>query len=111
MGKKFKPLVPSKNIITHLHDVFIHFKQNNIFKVLEKYHQILVKEKMVAAPDKSQFFLTRVKLIGHIRERNTITPLLSRFIPKLKLQPPSNEKKIQVFLEMLKFSSKYVLKM
>ena len=34
---------------------------------------------MKAAPDKSHFFLTRVKFLGHIIERNTTTPLkLSR---------------------------------
>ena len=52
MDKKFKPLISSKNVITYLHDVFMHSKQNNIFKVLEKYHQIFFKEIVVAAPDK-----------------------------------------------------------
>ena len=43
------------------------FKQNKILKVLEKYHQILLKENVEAASDKSQLFLTRVKLFGHTR--------------------------------------------
>ena len=33
---------------------------------------------MKAAPDKSHFFLTRVKILGHIIEKETITPLKSR---------------------------------
>ena len=33
---------------------------------------------MKAAPDKSNFFLTRLKFLGHTTEKNTITPLKSR---------------------------------
>ena len=49
-----------------------------MFIDLEKYHQILLQEYMKPAPDKSHFFLTRVKFLGHVIERNTITPLKSR---------------------------------
>ena len=66
---------------------------------------------MKAAPDKSHFFLTRVKFLGHIIERNTITSLKSRIDAIQKFQPPSNKKKIQEFLGMLNFLSKYVYKM
>ena len=59
-----------------------------MFKVLEKYHQIFFKENMKAAPDKSYFFFTRVKLLGHIFEGNTITPLKSGMDAILKLQSP-----------------------
>ena len=66
---------------------------------------------MKAAPDKSPFFLTRVKFLGHIIERNTITPLKSRIDAIQKLQPRTNKKKTQEFLGMLNFLSKYVYKM
>ena len=94
------------------HSTDITFKQsqtkNETFNVLEKYHQILLKENMKAAPDISHFFLTRVKLLGHIIEDITITPLKSRIVAIIKLQPPSNKKKIQEFLGMLNFLSEYV---
>ena len=82
-----------------------------MFTVLEKYHQILLPENMRAAPDKSHFFLKRVKFLGHIIETNTITPLKSRRDATLKLQPSSNTKKKQDFLGLLNFLSKYVYKM
>ena len=72
--------------------------KNEIIFVLDKYHQLLLKENMKAAPDKSHFFLTRLKFFGHI---NAI----------IKLQSPSNKKKIQDFLGMLNFLIKYVYKM
>ena len=74
-----------------------------MFTVLEQYHQKLKKENMKAAPDKSHLFLTGVKFLGHIIEKNTITPLKSRIDAIQKLQPPTNRKKIQEFLGMLNF--------
>ena len=58
---------------------------------------------MKAAPDKSHLFLTGVKFLGHIIEKNTITPLKSRIDAIQKLQPPTNRKKIQELLGMLNF--------
>ena len=81
-----------------------------MFTVLEQYHKIFQNANLKAAPDKSYFFLTRVKFLGHNIERNTITPLKSRIDEIQKLQPPTNKKKIQEFLGMLNFLSKNVYK-
>ena len=58
---------------------------------------------MKAAPDKLRFFLTRVKIPGHIFEGNTITPLKSRIDAIIKLQI-HQIKKIQTFRGMLNMS-------
>ena len=47
--------------------------KDEMFTVLEQYHY--QNENLKAAPDKSHFFLTRVKFLGHNIERNTLTPL------------------------------------
>ena len=46
--------------------------KDELFIVLEKYHQILQNENTKAAPDKSHFFLTRVNKISwtHHRKRH-----------------------------------------
>ena len=112
MSKIFRPLILKKNAITYLDDVFMQSQtKEEMFNVLEHYHQILQNENLKAAPDKSHFFLTRVKFLGHNIERKTITPLKSRIDAIQKLQPPTNKKKIQEFLGMLNFLSKYVYKM
>ena len=80
------------------------------FTVLEQHHKILRNENLKAAPNKSHFFLTRVNCLGHNIEQNTTTPLKSRIDASQKLQPPANKKKIQEFLGMLNFLSKYVYK-
>ena len=56
---------------------------------------------MKAASDKSRYFLTTVKFLGHIFEGNTINPLESRLVAILSFQPSSKKKKIQAFLVML----------
>ena len=100
MSEIFRPLILNKNAITYLDDVFMQSQtKDEMFNVLEKYHQILLHKNIKAAPDESHFFLTRVKFLGHIIERNTITPLKSRIEAIQKLQPPSNKKKIRNFLE------------
>ena len=77
-----------------------HKQKKEMFTVLEHYHKVLQKENLKAAPNKSHFFLTRVKFLGHNIERNTITPLKSSIDAIQKLQPPTNKKKIQEFLGM-----------
>ena len=52
--------------------------KEEMFTVLEQYHKILQNKNLKAAPDKSHFFLTRIKFLGHNIERETITPLKSR---------------------------------
>ena len=112
MSKIFRPLILKKNAITYLDDVFMQSQtKEEMFNVLEQYHQIFQNENLKAAPDKSHFFLTKVKFLGHNIERKTITPLKSRIDAIQKLQPPTNKKKIQEFLGMLNFLSKYVYKM
>ena len=70
---------------------------------------------MKAAPDKSHFFLTRVKFLGQIIERNTRTPLKSRINAIQKLQPQtktsSTNKKNPRIPWNVKFLSEYVYKM
>ena len=111
ISKTFRPLILKKHAITYLDDVFMQSQtKDEMFLILEQYHQILKNESMKAVPDKSHFFLTRVKFLGHIIENNTITLLKSQKHAIQKLQPPTNKKKIQEFLGMLNFLSKYVYK-
>ena len=52
MSKIFRPLILNKNAIIYLDDVFMQSQtKDEMFIVLEKYHQIILKENMKAAPD------------------------------------------------------------
>ena len=112
MSKIFRPLTLNKNASTYLDDVFMQSQtKEEMFTVLELYHKILQNKNLKAAANKSHFFLTRVKFLGHNIEREAITPLKSRIDAIQKLQPSTNKKKIQEFLGMLPFLSKYVYKL
>ena len=60
MSKIFRPLILKKNAITYLDDVvYAITTKDEMFNVLEKYHQILQNENLKAAPDKSHFFFDK----------------------------------------------------
>ena len=72
MSKIFRPLILKKHAITSLDDVFMQSQtKDEMFILLEKYHQILKNENMKASPDKSHFFLTRVKHYNSIEITDT----------------------------------------
>ena len=51
MSKIFRPLILKKNAITYLDDVFMQSQtEEEMFNVLEQYHQILQNENLKAAP-------------------------------------------------------------
>ena len=57
MSKIFRPFILKKHANTYLDDVFMQSRtKDEIFIILEQYHQILKNENMKAAPDKSHFF-------------------------------------------------------
>ena len=96
MRKFFRPLMLKKNAITYLDDIFMQTQtKDEMFTVLEQYHKILQNENLKTAPDKSHFFLTRVKFLEHNFERNSITRLDSRIDAIQKLQPSTNKKKFK----------------
>ena len=49
--------------------------KDEMFIVLEQFHQILKNENMKAIQDKSLFFSTRIQFLGHFIGRNTITQI------------------------------------
>ena len=66
MSKIFRPLILKKNAITHLDDVFMQSQtKEQFFTILEQYHKFLQNKNLKTVPDKSHFFLTRVKFLGH----------------------------------------------
>ena len=76
-----------------------HKRKTEWFIILQQYHQILKNENMKAAPDTSHFFLTRVKFLGHIIERNTITPVKSRIHAIQNFNQPQIKRKSKNSLE------------
>ena len=70
MRKILRPFILNKNAITYLEDVFMQSQtKDELFTVLENIIKNYRTKKMKAAPDKSHFFLTRVKFLEYIIEK------------------------------------------
>ena len=73
MAINFEPLIKKKKAITYLDDSLLqsHTKAE-MFTIIHEYHQLLRKGGLKAAPDKTHFFLRKVKFLGrHLRTRNS----------------------------------------
>ena len=79
-----------------------------MYETLEKYHKILQKENLKAAPDKTYFMLKKVKFLGHIIKNKKIKPLTSRIEGFQKIEPPNSMKSLQRYLGIINFLAKYV---
>ena len=72
--KNLGQIILSKNIITYLDNVFMQSQTQQVtLKVIDKYHQTLLRENLKAAPGNSYFFLNCVNFLGHIIKSTQIT--------------------------------------
>ena len=49
-----------------------------MFTIIHEYHQLLRKGGLKAAPDKTHFFLRKVKFLGHVISQDGIQPVAKR---------------------------------
>ena len=103
------PLFRKRTVITYVDDIFIQTNPyEQMYKTLQDYHKILLKENLKAAPDKTNFLLKKSKFLGHIIEDKNVKPLTSRIDGFQKLEPPTNIKALQRYLGTINFLAKYV---
>ena len=72
MAINFEPLIKKKKAIAYLDDSLLqsHTKAE-MFTIFREYHQ-LRKGGLKAAPDKTHFFLRKVKFLGHVISKQGI---------------------------------------
>ena len=49
-----------------------------MFDTIREYHSLLRKANLKAAPDKTFFFLRKVKFLGHVVSKDGLSPIASR---------------------------------
>ena len=63
----FGPLIKRKQAITYIEDTLLQAKdKQKIFTIVREYHSLLRKAKLKAAPDKTMFFLRKVRFLGQV---------------------------------------------
>ena len=81
----FDPLIKKKQAITYIDDTIMQSQnKNELFTIINEYHTLLRKAGLKAAPDKTFFFLKKVKFLGHVISPEGIQPIAKR-VKELKI--------------------------
>ena len=75
----FEPLVKKKQAITYIDDTLMQAKnKGEMFSVIREYHDLLRRAGLKAAPEKTLFFLRKVKFLGHVLSSEGVQPIAKR---------------------------------
>ena len=81
--------------------------EKKLFDVLNK----LEKAGYRASKKKSEFFMNRIKWLGHEIDENGIKPNEEKIEAKQKLKPPENTKELKSFLGAIQYMAKFLPKL
>ena len=105
----FEPLIKKKQAITYIDDTLMQAKsKQEMFTVIQEYHNLLRKAGLKAAPDKTLFFLRKVKFLGHVIAAEGIQPVAKRVRDLHNLKSPKTKTEVKSFLGALGFYSCYI---
>ena len=85
----FDLLIKKKRAITYIDDTIMQSQnKNEIFTIINEYHTLLRKAGLKAVPDKTFFFLKKVKFLGHVFSPEGIQPIAKRVKDLKNLKSP-----------------------
>ncbi len=109
MTLHFAPLIKKKQAITYLDDSIMQAQtKEEMFNIIKEYHALLRKAGLKAAPDKTMFFLRKVKFLGHVISEAGIQPVAKRVQDLKKLKSPENKRDVMRVLGCIGFYSNYI---
>ena len=109
MTVHFDPLIKKKQAITYIDDTIMQSQnKNEMFTVINEYHTLLRKARLKAAPDKTFFFLKKVKLLDHVISPEGIQPIAERVNDLKNLESPESKRDVMKVLGCLGFYSCYI---
>ena len=82
--------------------------KNEMFMVINEYHTLIRKAGLKAAPDKTFFFLKKVKFLGHVITPEGIQPIAKRVKDQKNLKSPESKRDVMKVLGCLGFYSCYI---
>ena len=83
-------------------------KKKEMFTIINEYHTLLRKAGLKAAPDKTFFFLKKVKFLGHVISPDGIQPIAKRVKDLKNLKSPECKRDVMKVLGCLRFYSCYI---
>ena len=106
MAIHFESLIKRKQAITYLDDSLMQAQtKQEMFTVIHEYHQLLRKAWLKAAPEKANFFIRKVKFLGHVISEQGIQPLAKRVQDLKTLKSPETKRDVMKVLGCLGFYS------
>ena len=79
----FAPLIRKKQAITYIDDTIMQAQDKiEMFEIIDKYHELLRISGLKAQPEKTKFFLRKVKFLGHVVGKDGIQPVKNKFANK-----------------------------
>ena len=105
----FDPLIRKKQAITYIDDTIMQSQtRSEMFTIINEYHTLLRKAGLKAAPDKTFFFLKKVKFFGHVISPEGIQPIAKRVDALRNLKAPQSKRDVMKVLRCLAFYSCYI---
>ena len=106
MTINFDPLIKKKQAITYIDDTIMQTQnKNEMFTVINEYHTLLRKESLKAAPDRTFFFLTKVRFFGHLISPKGIRPIAKRSKDSKIFKSPESKRDVMKVLGSVGFYS------
>ena len=110
MRYAFGPLIKRKQAITYLDDTLLQAKdKQEMFTIVKEYHSLLRKANLKAAPDKTMFFLRKVRFLGHVISKSGLSPIASLIDDIRNLKTPESKTEVLRVLGMVGFYHTYIL--
>ena len=95
----FDPLIRRKQAITYIDDTIMQSEtRGEMFTIIKEYHTLLRKDGLKAAPDKTFFFLKKVKFLKHVSSPDGIQPIAKHVDALRNLRSPQNRRDVMKVL-------------
>ena len=102
-------LIKKKKAITYLDDSLLQSHTTaEMFAIIHEDRPLLRKRGLKAAPDKTHFFLRKVKFLGHVISEHGIQPVAKRVKDQQNLKFPASKRDAMKILGCLSFYSCYI---
>ena len=98
----FEPLIKKKQATTYIDDTIMQSQnKGEMFSFIHEYHKLLRKAGLKAAPEKTFFFLKKVKFLGHVISSEGIQPIAKRAKDLKNLKSPECKRDVMKVLDVL----------
>ena len=98
-----------KQAITYIEDSILQAQtKEEMSNIIKEYHALLRKAGLKAAPDKTMFFLRKVKFLGHVISEAGIQPVAKRVQDLKKLKAPESKRDVMRVLGCIGFYSNFI---